>query len=167
LTGLRRIELKRLRWGDIYLDAEVPHIKLRATATKARRADVVPINPELLEALREHRTQCPKCGDTDPVFPRVPKYDTYRKDVEVRAKIPWRDAQGRLASFHCLRKTFGTYLALADVPLRVAMEMMRVTDAKLLTNIYTDARLLGTAAAAARLPRLVRPEEIEGDAATA
>jgi len=35
---------------------------------------------------------------------------------------------------------------------------MRVTDAKLLTNIYTDAKLLGTAAAAQRLPRIFRPD---------
>lgn len=162
LTGLRRSELRRLQWGDVRLDAEQPHIQLRASATKARRADVVPINPELLEALRAIR---PANATADQrVFPHIPKYATYRKDVEVRASIPWRDAQGRLASFHCLRKTFGTYLALADVPLRVAMDMMRVTDAKLLTGVYTDARLFNTSAAAARLPRLVTPEEIEGNA---
>src|SRR5262249_52457847 len=164
LTGLRRSELKRLQWGDMHLDAERPFIQLRASATKARRADVVPINPELLEALRRHRPRY--CRPQDPVFRSIPKYGTYRKDVEVRAKIPWRDGQGRLASFHCLRKTFGTYLALADVPLRVAMDMMRVTDAKLLTSIYTDARLFNTSAAAARLPRLVKPDE-EADTASA
>lgn len=163
LTGLRRSELRRLQWGDVHLDAERPYIQLRAAATKARRADVVPINPELLEALRALR---PANATADQrVFPHIPKYGTYRKDVEVRAQIPWRDAQGRLASFHCLRKTFGTYLALADVPLRVAMDMMRVTDAKLLTGIYTDAKLFNTSAAAARLPRLVTQEEIEGKGA--
>lgn len=156
LTGLRRSELKRLQWGDVRLDTDRPHIQLRASATKARRADVVPINPELLEALRAIRPTGARADQ--PVFASIPKYGTYRKDVEVRAKIPWRDAQGRLASFHCLRKTFGTYLALADVPLRVAMDMMRVTDAKLLTGIYTDAKLFNTSAAAARLPRLVRPD---------
>jgi hypothetical protein len=112
------------------------------------------------EALRQHRPANAK-GD-DPVFRTVPRYETYRKDVEIRAKIPWRDAQGRLASFHCLRKT---YLALADVPLRVAMDMMRVTDAKLLTGIYTDAKRFNTSAAAARLPRLVRLEGLDETAA--
>src|SRR5262249_52503500 len=128
-------------------------------ATKARRADVVTVNPELAEALLAHRPR--DAGPEDPVFPTVPKYATYRKDAEKRAGIPWRDAQGPLASFHALRKTFATYLALADVPLRVAMEMMRVTDAKLLTGVYTDAKLFNTAAAADRLPRLnvVRPPD--------
>jgi integrase len=162
LTGLRRSELKRLQWGDVRLDAELPYIQLRASATKARRADVVPINPELLEALRQHRPANVRGDQT--VFAGMPDYYTYRRDVEIRAKIPWRDAQGRLASFHCLRKTFGTYLALADVPLRVAMDMMRVTDAKLLTGIYTDAKLFNTSAAAARLPRLVKPDEEDGAA---
>jgi integrase len=147
----------------VRLDEAVPYIQLRVTATKAKRADTVPINPELLEALRAIRPADVRADQ--PVFASIPKYETYRKDVEVRAKIPWRDAQGRLASFHCLRKTFATNLALADVPLRVAMELMRVTDAKLLTNIYTDAKLLNTSAAAARLPRLVRPEEFEGETA--
>jgi integrase len=157
LTGLRRSELKRLQWGDVHLDADRPHIQLRAAATKAKRADVVPINPELLEALQLHRPPSPALDQR--VFAHLPKYATYRKDVEARAKIPWRDAQSRLASFHCLRKTFCTYLALADVPIRVAMDMMRVTDVKLLTGTYTDAKLLNTSAAAARLPRLVRIEE--------
>jgi integrase len=84
LTGLRRSELKRLLWGDVHLEAERPHIQLRAAATKARRADVVPINPELLEALRAHRAA--DATDDQLVFRSIPKYATYRKDVEVRAR---------------------------------------------------------------------------------
>jgi integrase len=79
-----------------------------------------------------------------------------------RAGVPWRDERGRLASFHALRKTFCTYLALADVPIRTAMELMRVTDVKLITGTYLDAKLLNTSAAAARLPRLHRPSEEAG-----
>lgn len=136
LTGLRRSELRRLQWGDVHLDAVAPYIQLRAAATKAKRADVVPINAELQDVLRGLRPI--DVPDDQPVFARLPKYGTYRKDVEQRAKIPWRDAQGRLASFHALRKTFGTYLALANVPRRVAMDLMRVTDAKLLDGVYTE-----------------------------
>ena len=40
LTGLRRLELKRMQWGDVLLNAPRPYIQLRAAATKARRADV-------------------------------------------------------------------------------------------------------------------------------
>jgi integrase len=164
LTGLRRSELKRLLWGDVRLDATPPHLQLRRAATKAKRADTVPINGELLEALRAHRPEGARADQ--PVFRTVPSGTTYHQDTE-RAGIAWRDAQGRLASFHCLRKTFCTYLALADVPIRVAMDLMRVTDAKLLTDTYTDAKLFNTSAAAARLPRLHRPDGEGQDEATA
>ena len=163
LTGLRRSELRRLQWGDMHLDAAHPYIHLRAEATKAKRADVVPINPELLEALRAYRPAAALSSDA--VFPIVPKYATFRKDVETRAGIPWRDGQGRLASFHALRKSFGTYSALANVPLRVAMDLMRMTEADMLTDIYTDAKLLNTSAAAARLPRIAKFDEDEKAAA--
>jgi integrase len=102
-----------------------------------------------------------------PVFQIVPKYANYRKDLETRAGIPWRDGQGRSASFHALRKTFGTYLALANVPLRVAMDLMRVTEADQLTDIYTDAKLLNTSAAAAKLPRIAKFDEDENGSVAA
>ena len=55
LTGLRRSELKDLRWSDINLESEVPHIALRAEATKSRRADTIQIPPELVEVLEAIR----------------------------------------------------------------------------------------------------------------
>jgi integrase len=85
LTGLRRSELRRLEWGDVRLDAERPDIQLRAPATKARRADVVPINPQLLELLRSIRPADAR-GYTR-VFPTLPYYSTVRKDM-ARAAIP-------------------------------------------------------------------------------
>jgi integrase len=163
LTGLRLSELGKLQRGDIHLEAEFPYIKLRAKTTKAKRADTIPMNPELCEVLGKHLAG--GGNPEDPVFKSVPKYETFRKDVETRAKIPWRDGRGRLASFHALRKTFGTYLALANVSIRESMLIMRVTAEKLLTEIYTDARLLNTSAAVGRLPRLVAQEEAEAEEA--
>jgi hypothetical protein len=63
----------------------------------------------------------------------------------------------RLVSFHCLRKSLVTKHVLADVPIRVAMDMMRVTGAKLLTGVYTDAKLFDTWAATKRLPLPEQP----------
>ena len=39
------------------LDGDFPHIQLRAEATRAKRADVLPISPELLELLRSIRPE--------------------------------------------------------------------------------------------------------------
>lgn len=152
LTGLRFDELKQLQWSDVYLDAELPHIHLRAKATKAKRADMVPLHPDVIAVLTRLRP-----ANVNPlarVFPKMPKRKTYKRDVTERAGIPWRDERGRLASFHCLRKTFGTALAASGAPVRVAMELLRVTEAKLLTGIYTDAKLLNGSEAVSRLPSL-------------
>jgi integrase len=79
LTGLRRSELKRLHGGDVHLEEDPPHIQLRAAATKAKHADVVSVNPELLEALRAIRPPAPAADA--PVFATLPRNATFRRDV--------------------------------------------------------------------------------------
>ena len=57
----------------------------------------------------------------------------------------------RQADRKCLRKTFGTHLAMAGVDFRVAVRLMRHKDPKLTQNIYTDPILLDMAVAIKRL----------------
>jgi integrase len=64
-----------------------------------------------------------------------------------RAGIPKRDEEGRTVDIHSLRTTFGTYLALAGVAPRTAMELMRHSEIGLTMKVYTDPRLLPLAAA--------------------
>ena len=54
-TGLRRIEAQGLQWGDPHLDDTTPGLFLRAEATKARRADWLPILPALIAELEASR----------------------------------------------------------------------------------------------------------------
>lgn len=42
-AGLRRLEVIDLQWGDVRLDSPTPFLKLRAKATKSRRADSLPL----------------------------------------------------------------------------------------------------------------------------
>jgi hypothetical protein len=157
-TGLRRNELKCLRWSDLHLDDETPHIRLRATTTKSRRADTVPLSVDVVEELRDLRPD--SCDPKTPVFPKVPKMATFKSDLE-RAGIPYEDELGRRLDFHALRVTFGTMLATSGTALRTAMELMRHTDARLTTRIYTDPRLLDTAAAIKGLPQI--PQSPDAD----
>jgi integrase len=147
LTGLRRSELRALRWSDVHLDVDKPFIQLRAKTTKARRADVIALPAQLVETLRSLPS-----GD-GPVFLTLPAYGTVKADFR-RAAIPWVDAQGRKGGLHALRKTYATMLNLSDTPVRTAMEMMRVTDVRLLHDVYNDAKLHNLSAAAERLPRI-------------
>lgn len=54
-TGLPRDELKQLQWGDVKMNAPMPHIQLRAETTKAKRADALPLRADLVELLKAHR----------------------------------------------------------------------------------------------------------------
>jgi integrase len=75
LTGLRASELRGLRWSDIDLKAGELHVRQRADrygTIGAPKSDssrrIVPLAPELLNALREWKMTCPK-GEADLVFP--------------------------------------------------------------------------------------------------
>jgi integrase len=160
LTGLRRSELRALRWGDVHLDVERPYVQLPARKQKARRPDVVALPPQLVEALVVlHAARV----NSDPVFPRMPVTATVRRDFG-RAAIPWRDDQNRMGGLHCLRKTFVTMLSQSETPVRTAMEAARVTSVKLLHDVYTDAKLLDLSAAAKRMPRvgekIIKPDNL-------
>jgi integrase len=151
-TGLRRQEIADLQWGDVRLRAIQPFLALRAEATKARRADRVPLPPTLADELRERRGEA---KDNEPVFPVVPDIDQWKADL-VAAGIPYKDESGRQADFHggC-RKTLCTRLHKSGVPQLAAMRRMRVTDPKLLNDTYVDDGLLG--ADATVLPEVLPP----------
>jgi hypothetical protein len=100
-------------------------------------------------ALRAYRPQNPV--PTDLVFPKMPRMDHLQAHLKA-AGIRYVDDQGRQADFHALRHTFGTNLSLAEIPPRLAMELMRHSDMRLTMSIYTDATRLPTTGAIDKLP---------------
>jgi len=158
-TGLRRGELMTLQWGDLHLDDPSPHIVLRAAATKARRADTVPLREDVARELRAAKPA--DAVPTDNVFGDVPRMRAMKKDFAA-AGIPEMDAYDKVYCFHGLRVTFGTWLAQAGTAPRVHMELMRHTDLKLTMRYYTDPRLLDTARAVEGLPDLDDGQAGEG-----
>jgi integrase len=147
LTGLRRSELKALRWADVHLDVDKPYVQLRARTTKARRADLIALPAQLVEVLQGLDRI------SDQVFATMPQTRTVKKDF-ARAAIPWRDDQNRMGGLHAMRKTYATMLNQTGTPVREAMEAMRVKNVRLLHDVYTDATLFNLSAAADRLPRI-------------
>ncbi|GMU81499.1 MAG: hypothetical protein AMXMBFR47_13700 [Planctomycetota bacterium] len=155
-TGLRCGELKSLRWGDVDLDSLTPCIRLRAEATKAGRADSVPLRRSLAESLRAARPAGWKAADL--VFNPTPKRETFLRDCR-RAGIDTAPQGGMTLDRHSLRKTFITWLSVAGVAPRVAMKLARHTDLRLTMRTYTDDRQLGDAAEVEKLPDLTpRPD---------
>lgn len=148
-TGLRRNELRQLQWGDVHLDAAQPHVRLRAATTKNRKAESIPLHPELAAELRATRPT--RVGPASPVFDRIPTNETRRRDYE-RAGIARLDERGRQSDFHALRLTYCTMLHRQGVPLRQAMALMRHSDARLTTQVYTDQGMLDVGSEVGKLP---------------
>ncbi len=158
-TGLRRSELGSLTWAHVDLDGA--SVTLEAKSAKNRRAAVLPLRADAVEALKrlreEAEVEAKKEGTevtgASSVFAKVPLVRTFYKDLE-RAEIiddasEYVTEDGRL-DFHGLRVTFATNLARADVSLVMAQKLMRHSDPRLTANVYTRLELHDAHAAVAR-----------------
>lgn len=148
-TGLRRSEIRQLTWRDVHLDTIPGHISLRASTTKSKRADTLPIHPQLADALRNWRPD--DAADEQPVVSIVPNMKCLRADLAL-AGIPDKDASGRYVDFHSLRVSLSTLLAANKVSPRIAQALMRHTDPRLTAGVYTDEKLLPLAAELQNVP---------------
>ena len=154
-TGLRVGELGKLRVADLRLDSRTPHIELSARITKNSQDDTIPLRDDLVTIFRR-RVQG---MSPDALVYAIPHCFLKRFDADcARAGIPKRDGRGRTVDVHSLRTTFGTWLARAGVAPRTAQALMRHSDIRLTMGVYTDPRLLDTAAAIATLPSVAPTE---------
>ncbi|PYJ69179.1 MAG: hypothetical protein DME75_11550, partial [Verrucomicrobia bacterium] len=152
-TGIRRAELEGLTWSDLALDASIPYVLVRASTSKNKKDKALPLHVDIISALQKVRSA--KSGASDLVFEgrHFPKMRRFKSDL-CAAGIEYIDASGRRADFHALRHTFATYLNAQGVSPCAAMELMRHSEMRLTTKVYTDANLLGLAEAIKRLPQL-------------
>ena len=145
MTGLRRKELKRLRWADLDLTGDPPTVKAWAETTKSKRTDTLPLAAPAVEALLEWRTACAKARwelpkQSDAVFDCIGRQciDHFRADCR-HAGIELETPEGRV-DFHALRHTTGSMLCLAGVPVRTAQEIMRHVDPRTTMRIYAHVQ---------------------------
>jgi len=131
LAGLRKSDMKRLRWFDLNLEAKTPTATFKGG--KAReRIDVVPLHPELVRELRAVRPSHILPGAL--VFPRPVCNSTRQADFR-RAGIVTETENG-FADLHALRHTFGTRLAEADVSPVKLQRLMRHSTIDLTMRYY-------------------------------
>jgi len=112
-TGLRKSELRQLRWGDIH----ETHITVGSTSpTKGNRPRTVPIAQKLHKVMRTMK----RGKRTNPVFHLYE--DWWSEHIRLLSHDPdWPEfhpAAGgtRYRGWHLLRHTFCTWLAQAGVP---------------------------------------------------
>ena len=157
LAGLRKGDMQRLTWGDVNFAESTLTIR----HGKARRVDVIPMHPQLADALRRRLDAFPALSAAR-VWSATVTDLTRQKDFQ-RAGIAAEDDDGRVVDLHALRTTLGTQLARAGVAPQVAQRVMRHGDYKTTLKHYTVLGLVDTAKAVAQLPDVKLPQR---DAAT-
>ncbi len=163
LTGLRVKETRALQWGDIDFDGDRPAIRLRAAATKSKRADELPLHPDLATALRDAKPPFAKL--TDRVFKSAPTLRTFKLGLQ-RARIPFADTQGRTVDRHALRTTFISWLGLYGVDPRAQIVLARHAPQGVTLKHYQDFTVFDLWAEIRKLPP-TRVESAQADAVRA
>ena len=151
-TGLRQEELRQLIWDDVRLEEPVPYVRVRIVCAKNKTEEHVVLVPEICEALRSHRPA--NYSPAELVFQRgVPRAARLRIDSESNG-VAYQDELGRYADFHALRNTWTTFLQRHGIAQRFAMKLLRHSDIKLTSKVYTDESQLPIYDAIKNLPRL-------------
>lgn len=172
-TGARRGELAALRWSDI--DGHTVRIRaaiasdretLTRKATKGRRARVVTVDDDALEALAAWRATAAAqaltlgtgLSDSDPIFaspsdPRRP----WHPDRITKTWDRHRDAVGLPGlRFHDLRHRHATTLLEDGIPVHVVSARLGHSSAKMTWDVYAHALPAGDREAAASIARARR-----------
>ncbi|MBL9118330.1 MAG: site-specific integrase [Phycisphaerae bacterium] len=173
-AGLRRGDLESITWADVDLTAGTLTIR----GGKAKRLDVLPIHPQLADALATLRVTSPALP-TVRVFPDANSLDRMRREDFIDAGLahwetvtdakgePLRyacgalrrrfvaiDENGDAIDLHALRTTLGTKLARAGVAPQVAQRVMRHGDYRTTLRHYTVLGLTDTSKAVSALPAI-------------
>ncbi len=157
-SGLRYKELKALEWRDVHTDGR-PCLQLRAEATKARRADLLPLTPDLAARLVDARPA--EAMPTDNVFTDLGGHKRWLAALD-RAGIEYRDTEGRILGWHSTRVTFITNLGRANKPLKVVQSLARHRDPKLTMNVYSDVAAFDLWGAVGALPTYPVDGKVDG-----
>lgn len=116
VTGLRRGALMGLRWGDVILDGDAPHVKVERT--KNGDAHISPITPDLVQEFNRMRRV--KAHDTELIFvgKHWNKPHDFRHGFDEACKLAGLDG----VTFHTLRHTSCSRLAQAGVDILAIAE---------------------------------------------
>ena len=158
-TGLRASELASLTPAGFRLDTPNPTVHVLATITKNRTAATLPVQADLAERLRAYLVG--RRADL-PVWPGTwveRSAKMLRNDLE-RAGVAYQDDEGLYRDFHSLRHRFGSELAKANVPPKVAQTLMRHSTITLTLDRYSHVGMTDTAGAVGKLPTLPQDRPI-------
>ena len=149
-TGLRSTELSLLTPNQFMFDR--CRLVVEAKKTKNKKADILPIKPNLIQLLKK-RIATNNVQLTERIFSHNSDkiLNAFYADLKT-AGIERKGDDGRSLDVHSLRKTFGTMLAMAGVPLTTVQRLMRHSTPLLTAKLYIDVDPLNMAEALDKLP---------------
>jgi site-specific recombinase XerC len=152
-TGLRRGELRSLTLNSFDFTGVPAIVTLRASKSKRRRADTLPLPSSVVHAVREYLAG--RSAD-EPVWPgswwRI-SAKMLRLDL-ADAGIAAEDSEGLVVDFHALRTTFITGIARAGIAPAVVQKLARHSDVNLTLGTYTRLQMTDLAGAVDKLPTI-------------
>jgi integrase len=149
-TGLRSTELSLLIPSQI--DFERCRLRIEAAKTKNKKADILPLRPDLVQSLKQ-RIATMKIKPHERIFhhDHTQIREAFYSDLK-RAGIARVGSDKRSVDVHSLRKTFGTLLAMAGVPLTTVQRLMRHSNPQMTAKLYIDVDPVNMAQALEHLP---------------
>jgi len=149
-TGLRSTELSLLTPNQV--DFKHNRLTIEAAKTKNRTADVLPIREDLVQSVKEWVETHGIQGHE-----RIFRYNrdsirrSFYRDLKA-AGIERVGKDGRSIDVHSFRKTFGTMLARAGIPLTTVQRLMRHSTPLLTAKLYIDVDPVDMTQALSALP---------------
>ena len=152
-TGLRQSEIRSLTVSSFTIETDTPFVTVKAAYAKNGREDSVPLRAEMVLLLNEYfADKQPK----DEAF-KLPRKENVskmmKKDLEA-AGIAYRDTDNKVADFHALRHTCGTWLMHAGVHAKIIQRIMRHSTITLTMDRYTHVFSEEESAAVESFPEL-------------
>ncbi len=135
-TGLRALEMQRLRVGNLCLEPGRATVTVPAKVAKGRRIQRIPLADSVLPWLTAY------VGARDPLDLLMMSPRPRKWVLDGDAKAANLGGLGQTIGLHSFRKGFVTALAASGAPMSVTQELARHTDPRLTQAVYVDAHLL-------------------------
>ena len=176
-TALRSSELRSLTRASFNLDVQPPTVTVLAAYAKNRKEARQELRPDTATALRDFLAKKLPDATAFNMPPREHVARMFRADLEAartewlknapdtKTRAEWdasdflkyRDGAGRVADFHSLRHTCGSWLTAAGVHPKVIQSIMRHSTITLTMDVYGHRLVEQETTAIGRLPDLSVP----------
>jgi integrase len=149
VTGLRRSEVRGLKWCDIDVNAHwlTPtqgSVRKHITNLKNHASgEMIPIPEALSEAFRRWREQTPYCADGDWVFasPATSGRSPYWFDSALYRQLQPAAERAKITKhigWHTFRRSLATLLTSKKETVKVVQELMRHADPRIAMEAYAQ-----------------------------